>query len=207
MSLVVGRSRNACSLTQCGYLQVLSHLERHIQSNELREALRVYVNDILRRARQVTIGGDDLTRICTRLVVRLADVTVVVQLLEFVEQLGTELSMLETLLLTASALSPFERRLEQWLIDLLMTMDLFNEQLYTKVSRRRTTTGRTALVLCRTALLVVRTADEADRPEPRLSTIDATHRRLDRSIATVNDGRLSASAPDEHDDDCSCLVR
>ncbi|CAF4273696.1 unnamed protein product, partial [Rotaria magnacalcarata] len=82
-------------------------------------------------ADKVTIGSDDLTRILTRLIIRLEYVDAQFKLFMFVEQTRTELSFVETLLLENN-LSLFENNLRQWVTDLLLTMDLFNEQLYTK---------------------------------------------------------------------------
>ncbi|CAF4316276.1 unnamed protein product, partial [Rotaria magnacalcarata] len=82
-------------------------------------------------ADKVTIGSDDLTRILTRLIIRLEYVDAQFKLFMFVEQTRTGLSFVETLLLENN-LSLFENNLRQWVTDLLLTMDLFNEQLYTK---------------------------------------------------------------------------
>jgi hypothetical protein len=86
---------------------------------------------MLKSGDKVTIGSDDLTRILTRLIIRLENVQVQLKLFLFVEQTQTELCFIETLLLEKN-LSLFENNIRQWITDLLITMDLFNEQLYTK---------------------------------------------------------------------------
>ena len=104
-----------------------------IPSNELRNSLNEYLNYLLKTGEKVTIGSDDLTRILTRLILRLENVQVQHKLFLFVEQTRTELSFVETLLLEKD-FPLFQTNIHQWIVDLLLTMDLFNEQLYTKVT-------------------------------------------------------------------------
>ena len=93
------------------------------------------MNRILKTGEKVTIGSDDLTRILTRLMIRLENIHMQLKLFLFVEQTRTELSFIETLLFENN-LSLFDNNLRQWMMDLLLTMDLFNEQLYTKVMKK-----------------------------------------------------------------------
>ncbi|CAF3615024.1 unnamed protein product [Rotaria socialis] len=123
--------QNNCSLTQCCYLELLYNIHCQIASNDLTNSITHYMSNILKTADKVTIGSDDLTRILTRLIIRLENVQVQFKLFMFVEQTRTELSFVETLVLE-NHLSLFENNLRQWVTDLLLTMDLFNEQLYTK---------------------------------------------------------------------------
>ena len=96
--------------------------------------LNKYVNYLLKHGEKVTIGDDDLTRILTRLIFRLENVQVQHKLLLFIKQTRTELAFVETLLLEKD-FPLFQTNIRQWIVDLLLiTMDLFNEQLYTKVS-------------------------------------------------------------------------
>ncbi|UJR24766.1 hypothetical protein I4U23_006140 [Adineta vaga] len=122
---------NNCSLTQYCYLELLYNIYCQVPSNELTNSINTYVNFILKSGDKVTIGGDDLTRILTRLMIRLENVQVQFQLFLFVEQTQTELCLVETFLLE-NHFSLFENNLRQWIVDLLLTMDLFNEQLYTR---------------------------------------------------------------------------
>lgn len=123
--------RNNCSLTQYCYLEFLYNVHCQIPSTEMTNSINEYVNFILKTGDKVTIGGDDLTQIITRLIIRLENVSVQLKLFLFVEQTQTELCFIETLL-SENDLSRFENNLRQWVVDLLLTMDLFNEQLYTK---------------------------------------------------------------------------
>ena len=86
-----------------------------------------------KRGDSVTIGADDLTRMITRLILHLNNVSILIKVFLYVEQTRTELAFLETLI-TENHFHGFDNNLRQWLMDLLMTMDLFNEELYTKVS-------------------------------------------------------------------------
>ncbi|CAF4411094.1 unnamed protein product, partial [Adineta steineri] len=122
---------NNCSLTQYCYLEFLYNIHCQINSNELTNNINEYINFMLKSGDKVTIGSDDLTRILTRLIIRLENVSVLLKLFLFVEQTQTELCFVETLLLENN-LSLFENNIRQWITDLLLTMDLFNEQLYTK---------------------------------------------------------------------------
>jgi hypothetical protein len=110
---------------------LLYNIHCQIPSNELTNSINEYIIYILKTGDKVTIGGDDLTGILTRLIMRLENVKAQIKLFLFVEQTRTELCFVETLLLENN-LSLFENNLRQWIIDLLLTMDLFNEQLYTK---------------------------------------------------------------------------
>jgi hypothetical protein len=110
---------------------LLYNIHCQIPSNELTNSINEYIIYILKTGDKVTIGGDDLTGILTRLIMRLENVKAQIKLFLFVEQIRTELCFVETLLLENN-LSLFENNLRQWIIDLLLTMDLFNEQLYTK---------------------------------------------------------------------------
>jgi phosphatidylinositol kinase/protein kinase (PI-3 family) len=123
--------QNNCSLTQYSYLELLYNIHCQIPSNELINSINEYINYMLKNGDKVTIGSDDLTRILTRLIIHLENVSVQHKLFVFVEQTRTELCFVETILLENN-LSLFENNLRQWIIDLLLTMDLFNEQLYTK---------------------------------------------------------------------------
>lgn len=124
---------NNCSLTEYCYLELLYNIYCEIPSIELRDNLNKYINYILKNGDKVTIGSDDLTRILTRLIIKLENISIEHKLFVFVEQTRTELCFVETLLLESN-LSLFENNIRQWIIDLLLTMDLFNEQLYTKSS-------------------------------------------------------------------------
>jgi hypothetical protein len=86
---------------------------------------------MLKTGDKITIGNDDLTRILTRLIIHLENVSVQHKFFIFVEQTRTELCFVETLLLENN-LFLFENNIREWITDLLLTMDLFNEQLYTK---------------------------------------------------------------------------
>jgi len=123
--------RNNCSLTQYCYLELLYNIHCQIPSNELTNSINEYINYILKNGDKVTIGNDDLTRILTRLIIQLKNVSVQYKLFVFVEQTRTELCFVETILLENN-LSLFENNIREWITDLLLTMDLFNEQLYTK---------------------------------------------------------------------------
>lgn len=125
--------RNNCSLTQYCYLELLYNIHCQISSSELTNSLNEYVSYLLKHGEKVTIGSEDLTRILTRLILRLENVQVQHKLFLFVEQTRTELSFIETLLLEKD-FPLFQTNIHQWIVDLLLTMDLFNEQLYTKVS-------------------------------------------------------------------------
>lgn len=118
-------------MTQGAYLEFLSNLYWQNPSDELKTSLNEYLNFLVKNGAKVTVGGDDLTRIITRLVIHLENVQIQNPLFQFVEQIQSELSFVETLLLEKN-LSLFESNLRQWITDLLLTMDLFNEQLYTK---------------------------------------------------------------------------
>ncbi|CAF3540537.1 unnamed protein product [Rotaria sp. Silwood1] len=122
---------NNCSLTQYCYLELLYNIHCQISSNELTNKINKYINNILKNVDKITIGIDDLTRILTRLIIRLENIEIQLKLFLFVEQTRTELCFIETLLLENN-LSLFENNIRQWITDLLLTMDLFNEQLYTK---------------------------------------------------------------------------
>ncbi|CAF4460853.1 unnamed protein product, partial [Rotaria sp. Silwood2] len=122
---------NNCSLTQYCYLEFLFNIHCQIPSNELTNSINEYINNIIKSADKITIGSDDLTRILTRLIIRLENIQVQLKLFLFVEQTRTELCFIETLLLENN-LSLFENNIRQWITDLLLTMDLFDEQLYTK---------------------------------------------------------------------------
>ena len=124
--------RNNCSLTQYCYLELLFNIHCQIRSNELTKNLNEYMNYLLKNGEKVTIGSDDLTRILTRLILRLENVQVQHKFFFFVEQTRTELSFVETLL-SEKDFPLFENNIRQWIVDLLLTMDLFNEQLYTRV--------------------------------------------------------------------------
>ena len=115
-------------------MEFLYHIHCHIHSNELKMIVNEYINYLLNIGDKITIGSDDLTRILTRFIVCLENVHVQFKLFLFVKQTRTELSFIEALLLENN-LSLFENNLRQWVIDLLLNMDLFNEQLYTKVRK------------------------------------------------------------------------
>lgn len=123
--------RNNCSLTQCSYLEFLYNLYCQNPFYQLKTSLNEYITFLIKNGAKVTIGGDDLTRIITRLMIHLESVQIQNQVFQFVEQIQSELSFVETLL-SEKNLSLFETNLRQWIMDLLLTMDLFNEQLYTK---------------------------------------------------------------------------
>ena len=125
--------RNRCSLTQSCYLEVLLNLDVHLSSSLLRGVLRESVSSLLKRGDEVTIGKEDLTRTLTRVIVRLSDSSLLFQHFLFVEQTETELIFVETLLHETSSFTSLENNLRQWLVDLLLTMDLFNEQLFARV--------------------------------------------------------------------------
>ena len=113
-------------------MELLYNIDCQISSNELRRSINEYISYILKTGDRVTIGSDDLTRIITRLILRFENIQVQHKLFIFVEQTRTEFSFVETLL-SEKSLSLFENNIRQWIVDLLLTMDLFNEQLYTKV--------------------------------------------------------------------------
>lgn len=124
--------RNNCSLTQYCYLELLYNIYCQNPLNILKNDINKYINYLLKTGERITIGSDDLTRTITHIIIRLENIHVQLKLFMFVEQTRTELSFIETLLLENN-LSLFENNLEQWVTDLLLTLDLFNEQLYTKV--------------------------------------------------------------------------
>lgn len=128
---------NRCSLTQSCYLEMLLNLDDHLSSDRLRTFLKDAAIFLLRRGDEVTIGNEDLTRVLTRLLVRLADRSLLIKLFLFIEQTQTELVFVETLLDERQAFASFQSDLRQWIVDLLLTMDLFNEQLFTRVSGKR----------------------------------------------------------------------
>ncbi|CAF2520029.1 unnamed protein product [Rotaria sp. Silwood2] len=78
--------QNKCSLTQYCYLELLYNIHRHISSNELIIKINEYINYILKNADKSTIGIEDLTRILTRLIIRLENVEIQSKLFLFVEQ-------------------------------------------------------------------------------------------------------------------------
>jgi hypothetical protein len=116
-------------------LELLYNLHSQVPSNELRTRINEYIKYILKTGDKVTIGSDDLTGILTRLIIRLENVEVLIKLFLFVEQTRTEVCFIETLLLENN-LTLFENNIRQWITDLLLTMDLFDEQLYTKVTMK-----------------------------------------------------------------------
>lgn len=118
-------------MTQYSYLELLYNIYCQIPSNELQMSLNEYLNYMVNHGNEVTIGADELTGILTRLMIVLQNVEIERKLLIFVEQTQTELCFVETLLVEKN-LNLFERTIREWLTDLLLTMDLFNEQLYTR---------------------------------------------------------------------------
>jgi hypothetical protein len=112
-------------------LELLDNIHFQTPSKELTDRINEYTNFILKTGDKVTIGNEDLTRILTRLIIRLKNVPVQFRLFVFVEQTQTELCFVETLL-SQTDLSPFGNNIRQWVTDLLLTMDLFNEELYTR---------------------------------------------------------------------------
>ena len=113
-------------------MELLYNIHCQVSSNELTNSINEYIHYILKNGNQVTIGSDELTRVLTRLIIRLENVQVQTKLFLFVEQIQTELCFVEKLLLEKD-FSLIENNIRQWVTDLLLTMDLFNEQLYTKV--------------------------------------------------------------------------
>ena len=111
---------------------MLYHLHCQINSNELKVHINDFLQYLLTRADQVKIGADELTRILTRSVIHLKNVSLISQLFLFVKQTRTELSFVETCLIE-NQFDEFEINLRQWIIDLLLTIDLFDELLFTKV--------------------------------------------------------------------------
>lgn len=124
--------RNNCSLTQYCYLELLLNIHCQIPSNELTKNVNEYLNYLLKTGEKVTIGSEDLTRIIIRLMLRMENIQIQQKFFLFVEQTRTELSFIETLL-QEKQFPLFENNIRQWIVDLLLTMDLFNEQLYTRV--------------------------------------------------------------------------
>ena len=123
-------------MTQSCYLELLDFVHCQIPSNDLRTNLNESINYLLKCANEVTIGNDELTRILTRLTIHLGNVEIQSKLFIYIQQTRTELSFIETLRLEEN-LSLFESVIRQWLTDLFFNIDLFNEELYTKVFPRR----------------------------------------------------------------------
>lgn len=86
----------------------------------------------MKSGEKLTIGSDNLTRILTRLITHLTNVQHQLKLFIFLEQTPRELCFIETILLKNN-LSLFENNIRQWVIDVFLTMNLFNKQLYSKV--------------------------------------------------------------------------
>ena len=102
--------------------------------------LKRYLNDeisfLIRGVHRTAIGSEELTEILTRLILRLEYVEILVHFFCFIEQTRTELCFVRTCL-TEIRFDRFDHVLRSWLVDLLITMDLFDEELYSQVNERR----------------------------------------------------------------------
>ena len=105
-------------------------------SSTLKRQLNDEISFLIRGVHRTAIGSEDLTQILTRLILRLENVEILVHFFCFVEQTRTELCFVQTCL-AETRFDRLESALRPWLVDLLLTMDLFDEELYSQVNDRR----------------------------------------------------------------------
>ena len=132
--------RNPCPLTQCAYLQMLLNIYCVEPVSILKRHLNDEISFLIRGVHRTAIGSEELTEILTRLILRLENVEILVHFFCFVEQTRTELCFVQTCL-AETRFNRFENALRPWLADLLLTMDLFDEELYTQVKDLRMNTA------------------------------------------------------------------
>ncbi|CAF1540177.1 unnamed protein product, partial [Adineta steineri] len=208
--------QNNCSLTQYCYLEFLYNIHCQINSNELTNTINEYINFMLKNGDKVTIGSDDLTRILTRLIIRLENVSVLLKLFLFVEQTQTELCFVETLLLENN-LSLFENNIRQWITDLLLTMDLFNEQLYTKTCELLLKMIDKTNNYERLTRRIIHLIDKLRRPMSLAASFDLIGELLPLCSSTSNNNdeedlvklvydRMNDFVDGENNDECACAI-
>ncbi|CAF0858419.1 unnamed protein product [Rotaria sordida] len=205
---------NNCSLTQYCYLEFLYNIHYQISSNELRNSINEYINNILKNGDKITIGSDDLTRILTRLIIHLENIQVQLKLFIFVEQTRTELCFIETLLLENN-LSLFENNIRQWIIDLLLTMDLFNEQLYTKACELLLKMIDKTHNYERLTRRIVELIEKLRRPMSLAASFNLISELLPLCSSSKNNeqdlielvyDRMNEFVDDESSDECACAI-